>query len=196
MDAPMTTAPHQIPTKRAPTTIARSPRNLSILCSGTPSPWGSLRCRHYSHHLHPPQPFARQKHNPSIYPAYIHTPSAPKSHTSNPTHIFETVSHPLGIGPAKPVTRTPVSSTCDTLAPRSQPKAAQPLTVQCGCGQLVRVSPVSLVSQPLQLPTIQSQLSRAFPTHISNFQFLLKSFSLPSLFFSRFSFSMAMKASP
>ena len=135
---------------------------------------------------------------------YSPTTLTPKPPTSTPIHIFKTVQHPHRIGLTKPIIRMPISLTGDMLAPCSQPRTAQPLspvltplsahstgTVQCGCRQLVHVS---TISQPLQLPTIQSQLFHAFPTHISNFQVLLKSFSLPSSFFSCFSFLMATRA--
>jgi hypothetical protein len=155
-----------------------------------------------------PRRFTHRRQYPPSNPvnSYLPATPTPKPPTPAPIHIFETVRHPHRIGPTKPVIRTPVLSTCDTLTPCSQPRTTQPLSpvlpplpahptsmVQCRCGQLVRVSPTS---QPLQLPTTQLPLFRTFPTHISNFQFLLKSFSLPSLFFSRFSFSMATRALP
>jgi hypothetical protein len=133
------------------------PRDLSALRSGTTNPWGSLRRCHYGHHSHALRLFVRQKHNPSIYPTntHIHTPSAPKSHTSDPTRIFETIRHPLGIGPTKPVIRVPTSMAMDTpmhtigtprtcsavikSVPRS-PQVHSMVTVQCQCGRLVPVS--------------------------------------------------------
>jgi hypothetical protein len=201
-------APHRVPTERAPTAIVHGPRDLSVLRSDTRNPWGSLRCRHNGRYARVPRQFARQKQYPPIYPAntHLHTTPTPKPPTPAHINIFETVRHPHGIGPTKPVIRTPVSLTGDTLAPHSQPRTAQPLspalpplparptgTVQCRCGQLVRVSPAS---EPLQIPTTQLQPFCTFPIHISNFRVLFKSFSLPSLFFSCFSFPMATRALP
>jgi hypothetical protein len=204
---PITTPP-QIPAERASTAIVHAPRDLSALRSDTRNPWGSLRRRQSGHYARVPRQFTCRRQYPPIYPAdtYLHTTPTPKPPTPAPINIFETVRHPHGIGPTKPVIRTPVLLTGDMLAPRSQPRTTQPSspvlpplpahptgTVQCCCGQLVRVSPAS---EPLQIPTTQLQSFRTFPIHISNFRVLLKSFSLPSLFFPRFSFLMAMRASP
>ena len=134
---------------------------------------------------------------PSRYPVNTHIPttSTPKPPIPAPFGIFETVRHPHGLRPTKPVIRVPTwmkmaTSALPALSDEATAKSAPPLhpaaPVQCHCRQLVCVSPTL---QPLQLPTIQSQLFHVFPTHISNFQVLLKSFSFPSLFFSCFSFS-------
>jgi hypothetical protein len=134
---------------------------------------------------------------------YLPTTPILKPPTPVSIHIFEMVQHPYGIGPIKPIIRMPISSTGNILAPHSQPNIAQPIslvlpplpvqstvTVQCQCRQLVHVS---LASQLLQLPTTQLPLLHSFPTHISNF--LLNTFSLPSLFFSHLGFLMAMRVS-
>jgi hypothetical protein len=203
------------PTTRAPTgphahtpSIGHGPRDLSALRSDAPNPWGTLRRRHYHRHSHTRRQFGPAKRGladpyPTNAPSHNHPVS--KSAPASPFGIFETVRHPHGIGPTKPVIRTPVSLTGDALASHSQPRTAQPSSpvlpplpahptaVQCRCGQFVRVSSTS---EPLQIPTTQLQSFRTFPIHISNFRLLFKSFSLPSSFFSRFSFLMATRASP
>ena len=177
------------------------PRDFSALQSSAPNPWGSLRRRRY---LRSHQSTHRRQYLPSTYPVNTYSKStfSMKSPISSSIHAFETVRHPYGIGPTKPVIRVPVPSTDDILAPHSQPNVTQPISlslpppvhptvaVRCHCGQLVRVSPAS---QLLQLPT-KLQLLRSFPTYISNF--FSYSFSLPSFFFSCFRLSMATRASP
>jgi len=168
------------------TTAIPIPCDLSGLCSGTPNPWGSLRCRRCGRYPHASHQFTHRKQHPMIYPAntYLHTTTLSKPPISTPIRVFETIRHPYGIGPTKPVVRVPVSTTAKTLtypAPCSRPVIAKPtsplthpaVAVQCRCGQLVHVSPIS------QLPT--TQLHRTFPTLISDM--LSHSFSLPSQIF-------------
>ena len=154
--APVITPP-QVPTERAPTAIVHGPRDLSALRSDVPNPWRSLRRRHGGRYSHTPRQFSHQRQHLPTYPTntHIHTPSASKSHTSDPTRIFETIRHPLGIGPTKPVIRVPTSMAMDTpmhtigtprtcsavikSVPRS-PQVHSMVTVQCQCGRLVPVS--------------------------------------------------------
>jgi hypothetical protein len=141
-----------------------------VPCSDTTNPQGCFRRHHYPG---VPRPFTRRNRYPSRYPVNTHIPttSTPKPPIPAPFGIFETVQHPHGIGPTKPVTRVPTqmemaTSTLPALSDEATAESVPPLhpaaPVQCCCGQLVRVSPTS---QPLQLPTIQSQLFCTFPTH-------------------------------
>jgi hypothetical protein len=104
-----------------PNTIATPPRDLSGLRSGTPNPWESLR-HHRNGRYSPPRQFARPRWRPLIYPvdANIHTASIPKPPTPIPIRIFETIRHPLGIGPTKPVIRVPVSTAMDAVVHPTQ----------------------------------------------------------------------------
>jgi len=97
--APITTPP-QVPAEHARTTIIHGPRDLSVLRSDAPNPWGSLRRRHGGRYARAPRQFARQRQCP-VYPVntYLHTPPTP----APPVCVFETVMHPYGIGPSKPV---------------------------------------------------------------------------------------------
>jgi hypothetical protein len=185
-DAPGT-APPQVPAKRAPTAVVHAPRDLSGLCSSTPNPWRSLRRRHYSHDSHTPRRFTGRRQYPPKYPANTHIPATTisKPPALAPIWIFETVRHPLGIGPTKPVIRAPARMTMDTpthTAPSHQAivKSAPPLptshpaaTVQCQCGQLV---PIPSIQQSLSIP-----LHHTLSSFISHF-FLLP-FSFPGQFF-------------
>jgi len=184
------TAPPQIPAKRAPTAIVHAPRDLSALRSDTRNPWGSLRRRHSGRHTRVPRRFTRQRQYPPIYPVntYLHTAPTPKPPAPTPTFIFETVRHPHGIGPNKPVIRVPAwmeiakstyPAPSDQAIAKSAPPSHPAAPVQCRCGQLVPIS--------------GNQVSRSFPVHhaFSSFisQFISLSFPFPRQFFSRFTFS-------
>ena len=105
---------------------------------------------------------------------YVHTLFALKSHTSNPTHIFEMISHLHGIRPTKPVIRVPAWMATDTptnlvpLMHHSIVKFALPslplhstAAVWCWCGQLI------FISDSLQIRNIP--LHHTLCTFISNF---------------------------
>ena len=168
------------------------PRDLSALHLGTGNPWGSLRRRHYGRYPQALRQFTccrqhQQKHSVSTHVHKIPTPKPPI-----PTScIFETITHPLGIGPTKPVIRVPARMTMDTpthTAPshrdivKSAPPSPPPhpaATVQCHCGQLV---PIPSIQQSHSIP-LHHTLS-SFISHL----FLLP-FSFPGQFFSRFAFA-------
>ncbi|KIM71067.1 hypothetical protein PILCRDRAFT_17416 [Piloderma croceum F 1598] len=195
--------PASIPTKCAPATytpalpIIHGPRDLSRLCSGSRNPWGSLsRRRQHSYqlsdlsalHLDAPNPWAslcrrrsQKLHQPIhhkphlfVYPtnSSVHTPLISKPLPS--TQIFETVTHPYGIGPSKPVIQVPTRMTGDTPAHLAQhtdraimkPATPSPLShsvaaIRCQCGQFVPVS------NTLQLSP--SPLHHTLSTLISHF---------------------------
>ena len=188
------TVPSRVPAGHAPSAIVHGPRDLSALRSDAPNPWGTLRRRHYHRYSHTRRQFGSAKRGLAhLYPtnAPSHNHSVSKSAPSSPISIFETVRHPLGIGPTKPVIRTPARMTMDTptyTAPshRAIVKSAPPLppshpaaTVQCQCGQLV---PIPSIQQSLSIP-----LHHTLSSFISHF-FLLP-FSFPGQFFSRFAFA-------
>jgi hypothetical protein len=112
--------------------IAHGPHDLSVLHSDTPNPWGSLSHCHY--HSHPPRDFSSlrsdtlnpwaslcrhhrysqkaqqpmcHKHHSFTYPAKIHVPTPVKPNPPPLTCVFETITHPHGIGPTKPIIRVP-----------------------------------------------------------------------------------------
>jgi hypothetical protein len=94
------------------------PRDLSVLRSSTPNPWESLRRRHYGRDPHAPHQFTCCRQRRQKYPVntYVHTTPTPKPPAPTPACIFETVWHPCGIGPNKPVIRVPTRMTRDTPA--------------------------------------------------------------------------------
>jgi len=162
-------------------------RDLSALRSDTANPWASLRQRHrYSQK--PRQPM-RRKHHSFTYPTEIpvHMPVKPNPPPS--TCVFETITHPYGIGPTKPVIRVPARSAMDApanLTPHTYQaivKSSPPLhsiaTVRCQCGQLVRASD--------GLQTRKMPLYHTLRTFIS--QFIPQPFLFPPQIFSRFAFS-------
>ena len=170
------------------------PRDLSALRSSTPNPWGSLRRRHYGCDPHAPRQFPHCRQHRQKYPVntYVHTTPIPKPPAPTPTCIFETVRHPRGIGPNKPVIQVPTRMTGDTPAHHAQRmdraivKPATPLppshsiaAIRCQCGQFVPVS------NTLQLSP--SPLHHTLSTFISHF--ISRPLSLPAQFFSRFMFS-------
>jgi len=93
--------PSAVPTAQ----MNHQPCDLSCLRSSTLNPWGSLRRRHCSHYSHAPHRFTRQRQHPPTYPVNTYLPTTPILKPPAPAsiHIFETVQHPHGIGPLKPV---------------------------------------------------------------------------------------------
>jgi hypothetical protein len=182
--------PSAVPTAQ----MNHQPRDLSCLRSSTPNPWGSLRRRHCSRYSHAPRRFTCQRQHPPTYPVNTYLPTTPIPKPPAPTsiHIFETVRHPHGIGPLKPVIRAPARMTRDMPAHLAQHmdraivKAATPLplshsaaTIQCQCGQFVPIS------DTLQLRFFP--LHHTFGTFISHF--ISRPLSFPAQLFSRFMFS-------
>ena len=150
---------------------AYGPRDLSALCSGTRNPWGTLSRRHHRHHHRqsPRDPSdissatrtpwnEDHRHHHHIHPS----PPPPRFAYSTPIHVVETVRHPQGISPTKPVIRTtspvrhdasraPVRLVSDIHLPqtviptsghppRPPPPAIHPaFAAQCHCGAIRRV---------------------------------------------------------
>jgi hypothetical protein len=113
---PPSAAPPQVPAERAPTAVVHAPRDLSGLRSNTPNPWRSLRRRYHSRDSYTPRRFTRRRQYPPEYPINTHIPATPIPKPPAPTsiHVFETVTHPHGIGPSKPVIRVPTLMTRHT----------------------------------------------------------------------------------
>jgi hypothetical protein len=182
--------------------------DLSALRSDTPNPWASLRRRHRPRKLSQP---LRQNHHPFIYPSntFTHPPLKPKP---SPSCVFETITHPLGIGPTKPVIRVPARIAMNipvSLAPRKAiirvparmatdtpanlalpmhhtiAKSAPPsLPLHSTVAVQCQCGQLVRISDALQIRNIP--LHHTLRTFISNF---ISQFSFPSLFFSRFTFS-------
>ena len=166
---------------------AHTPHDLSVLCLGVTNPWATL-CHH--HHSQKPHHPIHWNHHSFEYPANIsiHTPLRPKP--SPPLGIFETIKHPYGIRPTKPVIRVPAQMATDTpvnltlpmhhtivkLAPPSLPLHSAG-AVWCQCGQLIHISNA--------LPICNNPLHHTLHTFISN---IISPFLFPSLFFSCFTF--------
>ena len=161
--------------------------DLSALCSNTTNPWASLHRRHrYSQK--PQQPMHR-KHHSFTYPTKIplHMPVKPNPPPS--TCIFETITHPYGIRPTKPIIRVPARSPMDTpanLTPhmyqaivKSSPPLHSIATIRCQCGQLVCASD--------GLQTCNMPLYHTLRTFISHF--IPQPFLFPPQIFSCFVFS-------
>jgi len=186
---PITASP-QVSTEHTPTAIIHGPRNLSTLRSDAPNPWGSLRRRHYTCSSHTPRRFTRQRQYPPTYPVNSYLPTTPisKPPALTPVQIFETVRHPHGIGPNKPVIRVPARiemakptypAPSDQDIVKSTPPSHPAAPIQCLCGQLVPVS--------------SNQMFRSISSHHTLSSFISKFFSLPvsfpRQFFSHFTFS-------
>jgi len=175
-----------------------SPRDISSLRSGTTNPWASLRHRHCSRK--PRQPINRNNHS-FIYPSKISIQTPLKPIPSPLSHILEKITHPLGIGPMKPVIRVPISMPTDTSAHPTgttrtchaviksippSPQLHSMATVKCLCGRLVPVS--------------DTPYFRTIPLYNSLTTFISRITSYPLFFpahlFSCFRFQQATRASP
>ena len=82
------------------------PREITVLRSSSRNPWGGLSRRH--RRSHPCKPSSHIRHHPVVNTTNncIHTPVAPPPSFQT----FEMVRHPYGIGPVKPVIRTPIAN--------------------------------------------------------------------------------------
>jgi hypothetical protein len=88
--------------------VARIPRDFTVLRSSNRNPWGSLsRCHHRS------QPRICNSFNFYKYNTNYAYESATPSPAPAPVQLVETIRHPCGIAPTKPVIRTvsPAAST-------------------------------------------------------------------------------------
>jgi hypothetical protein len=90
------------------TPMSRAPRDFSALRSSTRNPWGSLSRRH-----HRSQPRICNSLNFYKYNTNYAYKSAMPSPVPAPVQLIETVRHPCGIVPTKPIIRTvsPAAST-------------------------------------------------------------------------------------
>jgi hypothetical protein len=91
--------------------VARAPRDFSVLRSRNRNPWGSLSRRHRRS-----QPCTQRSFYSCIYNTdYPHKPTAPSPLTPPlppaPVQLVETIRHPHGIAPMKPVIKTTASPT-------------------------------------------------------------------------------------
>ena len=165
--------------------IVHTARDLSTLSSGTQNPWSSLQRRNRRFRPHKPREHLYRSVHSFTYPANSHICKTP--HLRPPaviTPVIETIRHPYGIGPTKPVVRVPV--TAPSLAPTQPALPTEVLitktdhsidTIHCHCGRLITVSKVS------QLPTI------LHPTFRFISDFILYPIFFPSQLFSCFGFS-------
>jgi hypothetical protein len=107
-----------VTTIAAPTTPVTHTRDFSALRSSAPNPWASLRHRRYHRYSRTPQQSESvyRKCFAHSYPVNtpIHKHPISTSTPSGSFRVFETVKHPYGIGPNKPVIRVPVSIATDT----------------------------------------------------------------------------------
>jgi hypothetical protein len=168
------------------------PRDLSALRLGIINPWASIRHHHHRPYSHGPYHSIRQNQHSSVYPTNtsINISARPKLPLSTPTQVFETVMHPYGIEPTKPVFRVPVATTtgiptdpsyAHSVSAESPPLPSAHLvaTVKCHCGQLVPVLDNSQVPNILSHHTISTLVSDIVSYPLS----------LPAQLFSRLRFS-------
>jgi hypothetical protein len=121
------------------TVATRAPRDFSALRSGVRNPWSSLNHRHRRSHPHQPRPRTSQPH-------YVYPSNSPTLNLHVPTpalvQVIETVRHPHGIAPSRPIIRTtsPVHHT-SSLVTHPTPLAHPIFVVQCQCGSTIPVRP-------------------------------------------------------
>ena len=119
------------------TPAAHAPHDFSVLRSNNWNPWGSLSCRH-----HCSQPCTRN----SFYSCQYNTncphkptaPSPPPMSLPAPIQLVETVRHPHGIAPMKPVIKTTASSLANT--PSVYPSTPTPLCTDSSLQHLCALS--------------------------------------------------------
>jgi hypothetical protein len=148
-------------------------RDFSELSSGAQNPWGSIqrRNRRYRPRDSPHTPRRTYQYPADNY-KYKLSPSQPTA----PRGVIETIQHPHGIGPAKPVIRIPVAVPVVTAGHPKTPvhsnttKSAHfAVNFECHCRRLIQVSSVShlpIISHPTLTTLVSDFISHSFPSHI------------------------------
>jgi len=118
VDATVTTHPHcTCCTSRSRT------RDFSVLRSNNRNPWGSLSRRHHRSQPRICNSFNSRKYNTN----YAYKPTTPSSAPA-PVHLVETIRHPCGIAPTKPVIRTSSAVSTPILHSSMSTHSCEPLS--------------------------------------------------------------------
>ena len=105
----------------APATHA--PRDFSVLRSNNRNPCGSLSRRHHRSQPRICNSFNSRKYNTN----YAYKPTTPSSAPA-PVHLVETIRHPCGIAPTKPVIRTSSAVSTPILHSSMSTHSCEPLS--------------------------------------------------------------------
>ena len=117
------------------TPMSCAPHDFLALCSSTQNTWGSL-----SQHHHRSQPYICNSFNSRIYNTnYAYKPAMPSSAPA-PVQLVETVWHPQGIVPMKPVIKTISPTSIPHMHPFTSTFSCEPILAvhsDSPCSQLV-----------------------------------------------------------
>jgi len=102
---------------------AHAPRDFSVLRSNNRNPWGSLSRRHHRSQPRICNSFNSRKYNTN----YAYKPTTPSSAPA-PVHLVETIRHPCGIAPTKPVIRTSSAVSTPILHSSMSTHSCEPLS--------------------------------------------------------------------
>jgi hypothetical protein len=163
-------------------TSIRATCNFSALLSGARNPWGNIQHRnHRNRACNLPHTLCHTYHS-FQYPADNYIYKLSPSQPTTPRGIIETIQHPYGIRPAKPVIRIPIAM---PVVADEHPKRpvhsgvtkSPDINFNCHCRRPIQVSKVASVPHlPIVLrPTLTMLIldfksySYSFPSHILSF---------------------------
>jgi hypothetical protein len=154
-------------------------RDISSLSSGARNPWGSIQRRNRRYRPCDLPRTPRRTYHSFQYPAYNYKYKSSPSRPITPRGVIETIQHPHGIGPTKPVIRIPVAVpvivTGHPKAPvhsNTTKSAHFAVDFECHCRRLIQVSTVShlpTISHPTLTTLVLDFISHSFPLHILSF---------------------------
>ena len=102
---------------------AHAPRDFSVLHLKNRNPWGSLSRRHRRSQPCTRNPFYSCQYNTN----YLHKPTPPPLPPA-PIQLVETIRHPHGIAPTKPVIKTSSAVSTPMLHPSMSTHSREPLS--------------------------------------------------------------------
>jgi hypothetical protein len=119
------------------TPAARAPRDFSVLRSSKRNPWGSLSRRHHRSQTRTCKSFYSCKYTTNHAYNYATPPTLP---SPAPIQLVETIRHPHGIAPTKPVIKTIASSptSIPPMHPSMSTSSCEPISApQSSCAFLL-----------------------------------------------------------
>jgi hypothetical protein len=161
-------------------TSIHATRDFSALSSGARNPWGNIQRRNHRNRPRNSPRTLRHTYHAFQYPAYNYIYKLSPSQPTTPRGVIETIQHPYGIGPAKPVIRIPVAMPITDARPKrrmpSSVTKSSDINFNCCCGRVIQVSKVSRlphlpISHPILTTLVSDFISHFYSFHSYFFSF-------------------------